>query len=91
MISVLINLAVWVLSIVGYTVYNLYRKNVKLEEMVIERDEVLAKVSDTIKESDRVLKELDKLGAFQSDDEIGFFFGAVKEIQETLNYYTNKK
>jgi len=91
MISTVLNIALWVFSIAGYVIYNLYNKNVKLEEMIQKQDQVLRDASATINESDRVLKELDKIGAFQSDDEIGFFFQAVKEIQATLNQYVTNK
>jgi hypothetical protein len=59
--------------------------------MVVERDQVLTNLSDTITESDRVLKEIDKLGAFKSDDEIGIFFTTVKDIQTALNQFTINK
>ena len=84
----LLNIALWVLTIVGYVIYNLYSKNVKLEQMVLNRDQTLRNLSDIINESDKVLKDVDRLGAFQSDDEIGFFFNTVKAIQETLNDFT---
>lgn len=91
MVTTILNVALWVFSIAGYVIYNLYNKNIKLEEMVKKQDQVLREASATITESDRVLKEIDKLGAFQSDDEIGFFFQAVKEIQSTLNQYVINK
>jgi hypothetical protein len=56
--------------------------------MVLNRDQTLRNLSDIINESDKVLKDVDRLGAFQSDDEIGFFFNTVKAIQETLNDFT---
>lgn len=84
----LLNIGLWVLTILGYVIYNLYSKNVKLEQMVLNRDQTLRNLSDIINESDKVLKDVDRLGAFQSDDEIGFFFNTVKAIQETLNDFT---
>ena len=89
--ATILNILLWVLTIIGYIIYNLYSKNTKLEQMVIEREQVLSNISDIINESDRILKELDTLGAFKSDDEIGFFFNNVKAIQETLNQYSIKK
>ncbi len=91
MVATILNILLWVITIIGYIIYNLYSKNVKLEEMVLERERTLETLSDIINESDRVLKELDKLGAFKSDDEIGFFFNNVKAIQETLNEFSVKK
>lgn len=91
MVAIILNLNIWVLTILGYIVYNLYRKNVKLEEMVQQRDQTLAAIGSTVNESDRVLKELDKVGAFQSDDEVGFFFKALKQVQEMLNQFYKGK
>ena len=91
MVSTILNIALWVFSIAGYVIYNLYQKNVKLEEMLTKQQQVMQSLEVVIVESDKALKELDKLGAFRSDDEIGFFFEAVKNIQEILNGYVPKK
>jgi hypothetical protein len=50
----------------------------------------LNKISDIIEFSDKKLKEVDAKGSFESDDEIGFFFQSVKQIQETLNSFKIK-
>ena len=91
MVITFINLLLWVGTILGYVIYNLTQKNQKLEQMVIERDRLLNNLSSTIEESDRVLQEIDRIGAFKSDDEIGFFFKTIQSIQQALNQYTNKK
>jgi hypothetical protein len=36
------------------------------------------------------LKEIDDKGFFESDDMIGWFFKALKDIQESLNEFTLK-
>ena len=91
MVTTILNIALWLFSIAGYIIYNLYQKNVKLEEMLEEQGKVMKSLEITILESDRVLKEIDKIGAFKSDDEIGFFFQTVKSIQDTLNQYTSNR
>jgi hypothetical protein len=80
----------WVLTIIGYVIYNLYSKNIKLERMVLEREETLQLLSNIINESDKILIDLDTIGAFKSDDEIGYFFKTVKAIQSTLNEFAAK-
>jgi hypothetical protein len=45
----------------------------------------LDNISKTIEMSEKKLKELDHKGSFESDDEIGFFFKSVKQIQDILN------
>lgn len=44
-------------------------------------------LSKIIRISDAKIKEVDHKGAFKSDDEIGFFFENIKEIQDTLNEF----
>lgn len=82
---IVVNVAIIIFIIMGYVIYNLYNKNVKLEDAVIKRDNILISMSDIIKTSEKKLEQVDKLGAFKSDDEIGFFFETVKEIQQQLN------
>ena len=87
----ILNILLWVLTILGYIIYNLYSKNVKLEQMVVQRDETLSVLNDIIIESNIKLKDIDRLGAFKSDDEIGFFFNTVLDIQDVLNEFYTKK
>tara|TARA_R100000773_G_scaffold23308_1_gene20532 strand:+ start:29 stop:283 length:255 start_codon:yes stop_codon:yes gene_type:complete len=70
-------------TILFFALYNLLRKNEKLEDFI-------AKQSDAINECDVRLKQIDTKGIFYSDDEIGWFFQEVKKIQEALNEFTLK-
>jgi len=38
-------------------------------------------------ESNKKIKEIDSKQIFQSDDEIGWFFKGIKEIQDLINEY----
>ena len=38
---------------------------------------------------DNRMKEIDNKGHFRSDDEVGFFFNGIKEIQDTLEATTS--
>ena len=51
----------------------------------------LDKISKVIEISDKRLKKLDALGRFEADDEVGFFFKGVKQIQEILNEFKGRK
>jgi hypothetical protein len=91
MLSILINVNIWLLTIVGFVIYNLYSKNVKLEEIVQRQNQKLETIGQIIEDSDKLVKEVDQLGAFRSDDEVGFFFKALQTIQDTLNNFKNNK
>jgi hypothetical protein len=96
MITLSIILGVLVV-ILGFTTFNLLKKIEKQEDIITLRDEILIsyqvylnKISDIIELSDKKLKEIDHKGSFESDDEIGFFFQSVKQLQETLNVFKIK-
>ena len=83
--------------ILGFTTFNLLRKTEKQEDMLASQNEILAsyqvylnKISDVIEFSDKKLKEVDARGSFASDDEVGFFFQSLKQLQETLNVFKIK-
>jgi len=89
-VSTVLNIALWFFTIIGYIVYNLYQKNVKLEQIVQDQNQLLDNLQTIIQESDRVLTEMDKRGIFKSDDEVGTFFKTVTEIQKLLNQFFSK-
>jgi len=62
---------------------NLIKKNEAMEDFI-------NKQSDAIAACDARLKEIDNKGVFYADDEIGWFFGEVKKIQEALNEFRMK-
>jgi hypothetical protein len=83
--------------ILGYTTFNLLRKLEKQEDAMNTQATILAsylsylnKISDIIEFSDKKLKEVDHKGSFESDDEVGFFFKEIKQIQDTLNQFKVK-
>ena len=84
---ILINLVVVILGIGIYAIINLVKKNEKLEDIDIKQNEYIVSITSIIKESDKKLQEIDSRGTFQSDDEIGWFFKQVKEIQDIINEY----
>jgi len=76
--------------ILGFTTFNLLKKNEQQEDILAGYMEYLSKISGIIELSDKKLKEVDHKGSFESDDEVGFFFQEIKQIQETLNAFKIK-
>ena len=77
--------------ILGFTTLNLLRKNEKAEDILLSYLEYLDQISRVIEASDIKLKKIDIKGSFASDDEIGFFFKQIKQIQNILNEFKLKK
>jgi hypothetical protein len=76
--------------VLGFTTFNLLKKNERQEDILTGYMEYLSKISGVIEFSDKKLKEVDRKGSFESDDEVGFFFQEIKQIQETLNAFKIK-
>jgi hypothetical protein len=76
--------------VLGFTTFNLLKKNERQEDILAGYMGYLNKISGIIELSDKKLKEIDHKGSFESDDEIGFFFQSVKQLQEVLNAFQIK-
>ena len=87
-------LTITILSILvvtlGFTTFNLLKKNEKQEDILAGYMTYLNKISDTIEMSEKKLMEVDTKGSFKSDDEVGFFFEQIKTIQTALNSFVVK-
>ena len=59
MILGLIMLFIWIATVVGWIIYNLYKKNEKLESTVLNQATFIAGLQSMIYESDKALKNLD--------------------------------
>ena len=77
--------------ILGFTTFNLMRKNEKQEDILAEYLIYLDRLSKTIDASDKKLKEIDRAGTFRSDDEVGQFFDSIHKIQDILNDFKLKE
>ena len=86
-LTIILGLAVVIL---GFTTFNLLKKNERQEDILAGYMEYLSRISGIIELSDKKLKEIDHKGSFESDDEIGFFFQSVKQLQEALNAFQIK-
>jgi len=76
--------------VLGFTTFNLLKKNERQEDILAGYMEYLSRISGIIELSDKKLKEIDHKGSFESDDEIGFFFQSIKQLQEALNAFKIK-
>ena len=85
--EILITLLIIAVITLGYTTYNLLRKNEKQEDVLAAYLLYMDNLSKIIEHSNERLKKIDSKGTFQSDDEIGWFFEQIKVIQERLNNF----
>jgi hypothetical protein len=70
--------------ILGFTTWNLLRKVENQEDTIIKYQKLFTDITKLIKISSTKIKDLDNREVFQSDDEIGWFFSYLKEIQNEI-------
>lgn len=71
--------------VLGYTTYNLLRKNETLEDDLNEADSVMVSIYDRLSDAYKRMKDVDRLGSFEADDESGFIFENIRTILEEIN------
>ena len=76
---------VFIISVVA--VRNLLIKVEKYEDITADQTKYLQNISDLIKDSQKHLQKLDEKGVFQSDDEVGYFFEQMQNVQKELDRY----
>lgn len=89
-ITIIISVLSVLVTLLAYTSYNLLKKNEKCEDMIKSYENYMINLSNTIEFSNKKIKEIDRKGTFDSDDEVGFFFQQLKYLQEQLNNFKVK-
>ena len=75
----------------GFTTFNLLRKNEKQEDILAGYVTYLDQLSRIIEISDEKLKKIDERGIFKNDDEIGFIYKQIKDLQRILSQFRMDK
>jgi len=86
MITAIVILSVTTLMMT-FSTWNLLRKNEAQEDVVEEQETTLAESASRIDSSMARMKEIDRLGSFEADDETGFVFKQMYEIISELEEY----
>jgi hypothetical protein len=76
-----------IVVILGYTTFNLLRKNEKAEDIIISQNTFIKNVSLEIDSTQKRLDKIDEKGTFEGDDEIGWFFNEIKKLQNNLSRF----
>ena len=86
-LEIIIGILGFLVVILGYTTFNLLRKNEQAEDIIVQYNEYLTELNKQIKFTSERLKKIDNKGLFESDDEIGWFFKQIKNLQEGIDRF----
>ena len=76
---IILTLTICLVSCV-YVIYNMLKKHDKLEDTLLQQDDVIRSSEEMFKLALKHMKETDSKGGFESDDEEGQIFTSIKEI-----------
>lgn len=86
------------LTVSVYINVNLYKKFDKLEEMaetsvdtLLENEKFLTELKNRVLSQQSYLRQLDRIGSFEADDETGYFFKEMKDIINDIAVYFGEK
>jgi|DEB0MinimDraft_10_1074344.scaffolds.fasta_scaffold00206_5 hypothetical protein len=86
----LITLCFVIILVLGYATYNLLVKVERLEDTIVDTDSFITNFISKIDLATERLEEIDAKGTFQGDDEVGWFFKSLQDLQEELQSYANQ-
>jgi hypothetical protein len=87
MILGIISIILWITTVIGFIFYNLNQKVAKLEQIATRQQMIIDSITAIVEESNKQLSQVELTEAFKSDDQIGFFFRNLQNIQDSLNHY----
>tara|TARA_B110000977_G_C10990635_1_gene459766 strand:+ start:563 stop:859 length:297 start_codon:yes stop_codon:yes gene_type:complete len=86
MVTTIIILAITTL-IGAIAIRNLMIKVERYEDITVDQTKYLQNISELIKDSQKHLKDLDEKGVFEGEDEVGYFFNQMMNVQKELDRY----
>lgn len=89
---ILLAIFVSVTIVLGFICFNLLRKIEAFEDVISELEKtneeydlLLTDIKQSLNNSASRMRQIDRLGSFESDDETGYVFKELKDIVEQLN------
>ncbi len=83
----IVSIVLWVVTIIGYVIWNLYNKNKKLEQMVINQQAFIDGIKGCMKIVNETANQIDSKLWVQSDPEFLSLMENVKQMQNAINEF----
>ena len=87
----IIAIVLWFATILGAVVYNLYRKNKRLEDIVINQSGFVNDTLSLLDDFNALVNKIDMTMWVQSDPELLQLFETIKQIQVRVQQFTGRK
>lgn len=83
----IVSISLWVVTILGYVIWNLFQKNRKLERMVLSQQFFINGIKDCMRDVNKTADQIDAKIWVQSDPEFLLLMESIKEMQTKMNQF----
>ena len=91
MIIGIISISLWIGGLIGYVIWNLLKKNRKLEDIVINQSNFVNETIVLLDEFTALVNKIDMTVWVQSDPELLQLFEKIKQVQKRVQDFTGRK
>ena len=81
----------WIGGVIAYVIWNLLRKNRKLEDIVISQSTFVNETVVMLDEFNALVNKIDMTMWVQSDPELLQLFETIKQVQKRVQDFTGRK
>lgn len=74
----------WVATVIGYIIWNLYQKNKKMEDALVEKNRYITYIKELGVELDFIVHKIDTTMWVQSDQELVSLFETIKALSAVI-------
>ena len=87
--GVALSIILWIVTVMGFVVWNLYQKNKKMEDILEAQNYYIQTMMAMSSELDAIVNKMDTTMWVQSDPELIQLFDTIKNLQYTIKRSTN--
>lgn len=87
-LGVSLSIILWVVTVLGFIVWNLYQKNKKMEELLQSQDFYISSVYSTSSDLESIIHKIDTTMWVQSDPELIELFENIKNLNAVIKRLT---
>jgi hypothetical protein len=83
----LIAIILWVVTVLGFIFWNLWQRNVKLEDIANKQAKVIDETKNAVSTVTTMFDKIDEENVFRSNDYVGQMWLELKALNEQLKNY----
>lgn len=88
-LGVTLSLILWIVTVLGFLIWNLYQKNKKMEELIELQQYYINAISSMAPELEATINKIDSTMWVQSDPELIQLFDTIKSIHSVIKRIGN--